>query len=129
MEHSQSAANAIVICGFGSVGETVARALSYPPVVQDFKIFDAEKGNDDILPYVAFDLDPELVIKGHKSGYSVMYGDGSQPLVLSTAGVVNPRAFIVTFDEEELCLKTVERLHFAYPKVPIYARYLALALE
>ena len=78
---------------------------------------------------MAFDLNPEEVIQGHQRGFNVMYGDGSQPLVLSTAGIENPKAFVVTFEDSESCLKTVEKLRYAYPSVPILARYHIASLQ
>ena len=53
-----------------------------------------------------------------------MYGDGSQQSVLTTAGIDSPKAFVVTYDDAETSTKAVERLHQAFPDVPIYARAL-----
>ena len=51
-----------------------------------------------------------------------MYGDGSQASVLTTAGIDNPKAFVVTYADLESSIKAVERLHQSFPSVPIYAR-------
>ena len=72
--------------------------------------------------YVAFDLDPDIVIKGFKSGKRVLYGDGSQPKVLTTAGIEDPQAFVVTDSESEQASKAVERLRLAYPSIPSRSR-------
>jgi len=101
----------IVICGFGAVGETVARCI--------------ERFNDsssESLNYLAFDLGPEDVIAGYKNGFKVMYGDGTQQSVLNTAGIENVKAFVVTYGDPELSIKAVEKLHETFPTVPIYAR-------
>ena len=105
----------IVICGFGAVGETVARCLE--------KATSIGKKVD----YLAFDLGPEEVIEGYKNGFKVMYGDGSQKSVLITAGIENPKAFVVTYDDLETSTKAVERLHQSFPNVPIYARALDIS--
>jgi voltage-gated potassium channel Kch len=76
-----------------------------------------------VVDYVGFDLDPELVISGFRKGQRVLYGDASQPAVLLTAGVQTPRAFVVTYSEQEARLKTVEKLREAFPDTPIIARY------
>jgi len=110
-----SDSDVVVICGFGPVGETVADFLSMPSVLEKIKTTREVK-------YVAFDLDPDLVVTGFRNGKRILYGDGSQPLVLETAGIESPRAFVVTYYDTETCFKSVERLRQAYPDVPIFAR-------
>ena len=100
----------VIICGFGMVGQTIAQLLSEAPGLR--------KTN-----YVAFDLDPDVVTKAYKSGKRVLYGDGSQPKVLITAGIENPYAFVVTHSEPEVAWQAVERLRLAFPSVPILSRY------
>lgn len=116
----------MVICGFGPVGETVARFLttvsaSLSPGQGQGQL--VTTSNIRETKYVAFDLDPDIVIKGFKSGKRVLYGDGSQPKVLTTAGIEDPQAFVVTYSESEQAFKAVERLRLAYPSVPILSRY------
>ena len=92
----------IVICGFGVMGETVAKFLSMLVVSDNL--------TSSVPGYVAFDLDPEKVIRRNGADFRVMYGDGSQPLVLRTAGVDFPRAVVITFDNDKLCSKSVQRI-------------------
>lgn len=106
--------DAIVICGYDNFGETVTKFLQ-----------STQQNFNEQPKYIAFDLDPELVIKGYKAGKKVLYGDGSQPMVLSTAGVDSPRAFVVTYEESETCIKAVERIREAFPDIPIFARYVS----
>jgi voltage-gated potassium channel Kch len=82
----------------------------------------AMKNNGRSVKYVAFDLDPNVVISGFKAGKSVLYGDGSQPMVLSTAGIETPKGFIITYNDYEMSHKAVERLREAFPSVPILCR-------
>lgn len=130
-----SEGNVVVICGFGPVGETVARFLttvtaSLPPaqgpvigpVSPTIAAVGSLTGNKE-TKYVAFDLDPDVVIRGFKSGKRVLYGDGSQPKVLTTVGIEDPQAFVVTYADSEQASKAVERLRLAYPSVPILSRY------
>lgn len=127
--HSEfSEANVVVICGFGPVGETVARFLT--TVTASLSSVQLQGGGAAIpaasggreTKYVAFDLDPDVVMRGFKSGKRVLYGDGSQPKVLTTVGIEDPRAFVVTYSDSELASKAVERLRLAYPSVPILSR-------
>eukprot|EP00607_Mallomonas_marina_P010758 CAMPEP_0182421836 /NCGR_PEP_ID=MMETSP1167-20130531/7354_1 /TAXON_ID=2988 /ORGANISM="Mallomonas Sp, Strain CCMP3275" /LENGTH=832 /DNA_ID=CAMNT_0024599371 /DNA_START=104 /DNA_END=2602 /DNA_ORIENTATION=+ len=111
--------NIVVICGFGVVGETVARFLSMSSMMENLI---ATGGSIEPTKYMAFDLDPDVVVRGSRNGYSVMYGDGSEPLVLQTAGVTAPRALVVTYDDDEICTKSVQRLRYTFPGVPIISR-------
>ena len=110
----------VVICGFGPVGETVAKFLSISTMMENLI---ATGGSVEPIKYIAFDLDPDRVIDGNKNGFNVMYGDGSEPLVLNTAGIVSPKAVVITYDDNEACFKSVQRLRQAYPNVDIISRY------
>ena len=106
-----------VICGFGDFGMTMSKMLALPYITEV-----AMKNNGRNIKYVAFDLDPNVVMNGFKAGKSVLYGDGSQPMVLSTAGIESPKGFIITYDDYETSHKAVERLREAYPSTPILCR-------
>lgn len=41
--------------------------------------------------YVAFDLNPIRVRQSMEQGFPVFYGDGTEPEVLKTAGMGNPK--------------------------------------
>jgi monovalent cation:proton antiporter-2 (CPA2) family protein len=105
----------ILICGFGPVGQIVSSLLTAPFI--ESPSLDGGK-----LSYIAFDLDPRRVIDSRRLGYPVFYGDGSQPLVLATAGVVRPKAIVVTYSTQDAAANAVERLRIAFPSVPIMAR-------
>ena len=104
-----------VICGYGLVGEAVSDVLASPAVV-------GMLGSAREMKSVAFDLDPNVVVKGFREGKQVLYGDGSQPAVLATSGISSPRAFAVTYSDPEMCFKAVERLRESFPTVPIFVR-------
>lgn len=112
------AGSEIVICGFNRVGQTVAS------FIQDTEINGRARGNrsKDIMRYVGFDLDPKVVIENFREGKRVLYGDGSLSMVLETAGVTAPKLFIITYENREMVVQSVERLRQSYPTTPIYAR-------
>jgi hypothetical protein len=130
--------DAIVICGFNNLGSSIATYLSDfhdtsnsnvdQRSIRDLGLLNTidESGGSFIksqkLQYVAFDLDPNVVIKGYRQGKRVLYGDGCQPLVLLTAGVQSPRAFVVTYIEQNERVKAVEKLRQAFPYTPIISR-------
>eukprot|EP01036_Dinobryon_divergens_P023585 gene23585-31945_t len=109
----------VVVCGYDKVGETVVRFLTEPSVQAQLE---EGRGITRATKYIAFDLDPTLVVKGFKDNKRILYGDGSQPMVLATAGVSSPSMFVVTYGDSEQSVKAVERLRQAFPEVPILAR-------
>lgn len=108
----------IVVCGFTDVGKTIAGAIE--------KCMGSQPDDGKHFGYIAFDLDPSVVVNQYRAGKKILYGDGSQPLVLSTAGISNPKAFVVTYEDTEAIIKAVERLHQSFPSTPIFARFLCV---
>ncbi|KAK9110808.1 hypothetical protein Sjap_018868 [Stephania japonica] len=109
------ASEPVVIVGFGQMGQVLANFLSTPLVV----------GTDSGLvgwPYVAFDLNPGVVKAARKMGFPIMYGDGSRPAVLQSAGVSSPKAVMVMYTGKQRTVEAVQRLRLAFPGIPIYAR-------
>ncbi|KAL6347745.1 hypothetical protein AAG906_026274 [Vitis piasezkii] len=105
----------VVILGFGQMGQVLANFLSAP----------LTSGVDgDILgwPYVAFDLDPSVVKASRKLGFPVLYGDGSRPAVLQSAGISSPKAVMVMYTGRKRTMEAVQRIRNAFPAVPIYVR-------
>ncbi|KAF8655676.1 hypothetical protein HU200_060996 [Digitaria exilis] len=105
----------IVIVGFGEMGQVLAKFLSAP---LSFGLDQDAEG----WPYVAFDLNPAVVKSARKSGYPVLYGDGSRPAVLQSAGITFPKAIMVMYTGKERTIEAVNRLRQAFTAVPIYAR-------
>lgn len=97
----------VVIGGFGRVGETIARVL------------DAEQ-----IPYVAVDLDAELVARQRQAGRQVFYGDASRQEILTRLGGASARAFVVTTDAPEAAERMVRAIRAAWPASAIHARAL-----
>jgi CPA2 family monovalent cation:H+ antiporter-2 len=88
--------NHIIICGFGRAGQSLARML------------DQEK-----IPYIALDLDPDRVAEASMAGDQVVYGDSSRENYLVSAGIARAKAVVVTFADTATSLKVlyqVERL-------------------
>ncbi|KAJ7553953.1 hypothetical protein O6H91_06G120000 [Diphasiastrum complanatum] len=126
-EHSQAAAvetmknsdgvnEPVVIIGFGQMGQVLANFLSTPLASG------LGGGAGGGWPYVAFDLNPGRVKAACKLGFPVLYGDGSLPVVLQTAGISTPKAIMVMYTGRKQAVQAVERLRLAFPGVPIYAR-------
>ncbi|KAL6847190.1 hypothetical protein ACP4OV_023043 [Aristida adscensionis] len=105
----------IVILGFGEMGQVLAKFLSAPLA------FGLEEDTEG-WPYVAFDLNPAVVKSARESGFPVLYGDGSRPAVLQSAGITFPKAVMVMYTGKEKTIEAVNRLRQAFTAVPIYAR-------
>lgn len=105
----------VVIIGFGQMGQVLANFLSTPL---------ASGGDGDIMGfcYVAFDLNPSVVKASRKLGFPILYGDGSRPAVLQSAGISSPKAVMIMYRGKKRTVEAVQRLRLAYPAVPIYAR-------
>jgi TrkA-N domain len=115
LEENSSDEDVVVICGFGNVGENIMKIM---------KSVIANMDGNAKFRCLAFSLDPTLVVNGYKNGYDILYGDGSQPNVLTTAGidVARTKAFVVTYTDSNSCLNAVKKLRIAYPNTPIISR-------
>ncbi|BBN13424.1 K+:H+ antiporter [Marchantia polymorpha subsp. ruderalis] len=109
------ASEPVVILGFGQMGQVLANFLSTP-------LASGLGGDAAGWPYVAFDLDPGRVKAARKLGFPVLYGDGSRPMVLQTAGISTPKGVMVMYTGRQKSVQAVERLRAAYPGIPIYGR-------
>ncbi|XP_010538814.1 PREDICTED: K(+) efflux antiporter 3, chloroplastic [Tarenaya hassleriana] len=105
----------IVLLGFGQMGQVLANFLSTPL---------ASGIDSDLvgLPYVAFDLNPAVVKESRKLGFPILYGDGSRPSVLQSAGISSPKAILIMYKGKKRTTEAVQRLRLAFPAIPIYAR-------
>lgn len=52
-----------------------------------------------------------------KLGFPVIYGDGSRPAVLQSAGISSPKAVMVMYRGKERTTEAVQRLRLAFPAV------------
>jgi CPA2 family monovalent cation:H+ antiporter-2 len=95
----------IVIAGFGRVGQTVGLLL-----------------DSRFIPYLALDLDPELVAEARRRGLPVFYGDASRADVLKAAGIDRAQMAVSTLDHPELARRAVQVLRRLRTSMPIIAR-------
>ncbi|KAI4367164.1 hypothetical protein MLD38_022932 [Melastoma candidum] len=110
-----NARDPVVILGFGQMGQVLANFLSAP-------LASGVEGDLSGWPYVAFDLNPSVVKDCRKLGFPILFGDGSRPTVLQSAGISAPKAVMVMYTGKKRTIEAVQRLRLAFPAVPIYAR-------
>ncbi len=98
-------ADHVVIGGYGRVGEMIARLLI-----------------SERVPWVALDLDADLVARAHRAGRPVFYGDASRREILDRVGGERARAFVVTTDAPGATERMVAAIRKAWPGAVIHAR-------
>lgn len=97
--------NAVVIAGFGRVGQIIARVLAMRNI-----------------PFTAIENNPDQVDFVRKFGSKVFYGNPSQLELLDAAKVGDAKVFVLAEDNIELSLRTAELMRHHFPQIPIYAR-------
>jgi len=95
----------VILCGFGRVGQSVARVLES----QGFE-------------YIAVDLDPARIRAARRAGDPVMYGDSADEQMLSVAGVGTASAVIVSFSNPSVALAIVRAVRALRADVPVLVR-------
>lgn len=120
------AENAVIICGYQEMGKLLLKELTdgYKKSPHDFYNSNDTENAPFLPQIVAFDSDPSITdIPWNKTEPSfVSFGDGGNPRVLQSSGVIDPRAIYISFEEFEEILSATSRLRAGFPDAPIYAR-------
>jgi CPA2 family monovalent cation:H+ antiporter-2 len=95
----------VVICGFGRVGQNIARVLE-------------QSG----FEYIALDVDPYRIRTGRQAGDPVVYGDAGQVKVLENVGVALASVVVITFANPDVALRILRAVRELRADVPILVR-------
>jgi CPA2 family monovalent cation:H+ antiporter-2 len=95
----------VILCGFGRVGQNLARVLE-------------SQGHECF----AVDLDPARVRSGRAAGLPVIFGDASDPELLRKAGLAQASAVVVTFADPAVALGIVRSVRAERADVPLLVR-------
>jgi CPA2 family monovalent cation:H+ antiporter-2 len=95
----------VVICGFGRVGQNIARVLE-------------QTG----FEYIALEVDPHRIRAGRQAGDPVVYGDAGQVKVLENVGLAQASCVVVTFASPEVALRILRSVREVRGDVPILVR-------
>src|SRR5450432_1622765 len=95
----------VVICGFGRVGQNIARVLE-------------QTG----FEYIALELDAYRIRLGRQAGDPVIYGDAGQVKVLENVGVAHASCVVITFTNPETALRILRAVRELRADVPILVR-------
>jgi CPA2 family monovalent cation:H+ antiporter-2 len=97
----------VIICGYGRCGQNLARMLE-----------------DERIPYMALDLDPDRVRHAAAAGHSVVFGDAARLQALKAAGLNRASAVVVTYLDTASAMKVLNHAHEHAPSVPVVVRTL-----
>jgi len=95
----------VIICGYGRVGQNVARFL-----------------DDQDIKFVAMDLDPVLVQNALAAREPVTYGDAASLELLKAAGLSRAAALVVSLDDVSTSLKILQKVRHMNTEIPILVR-------
>jgi CPA2 family monovalent cation:H+ antiporter-2 len=95
----------VVICGFGRVGQNIARVLE-------------QTG----FEYIALDTDPRRIRLGRQAGDPVVYGDAAQTKMLENVGLAHASVVVVTFANPDVALRILRAVRELRSDVPILVR-------
>ena len=97
--------NHVVICVFGRSGQSLARML------------DQEK-----IPYIALDMDPDRVKEAAAAGDNVVYGDASRENYLVAAGLSRAKAVVITYADTPASFKVLHQVEHLRPGMTVLVR-------
>jgi CPA2 family monovalent cation:H+ antiporter-2 len=95
----------VIICGYGRSGQNLARMLE-----------------QERIPYMALDLDPDRVRQAAAAGQSVVFGDAARLRSLMAAGLARASAVVVSYHDTPSALKILHLVREHAPSVPVVVR-------
>jgi monovalent cation:H+ antiporter-2, CPA2 family len=95
----------VILCGFGRVGQNVARVLES----QGFE-------------YIALDLDPARIRAARQAGDPVIFGDSADESLLVKMGIETASAVVISFSDPATSLGILHSIRRLRPDVPVLVR-------
>jgi K+:H+ antiporter len=95
----------VVLCGFGRVGQNVARVLES----QGFE-------------YIALDLDLARIRAARQAGDPVLFGDSADEEMLAKAGIASASALVISFSDPATSLGILHSVRRVRPDLPVLVR-------
>jgi len=95
----------VILCGFGRVGQNVARVLE-----------------SHGFEYIALDLDPARIRAARQAGEPVIYGDSADEELLVRAGLQRSSAVIITFADPNTSIGILRSIRSLRADVPVLVR-------
>jgi monovalent cation:H+ antiporter-2, CPA2 family len=95
----------VILCGFGRVGQNVARVLES----QGFE-------------YIALDLDPARIAAARQAGDPVIFGDSADEQILAKAGLEAATVVVISFSNPAVSIGILHSIRRLRPEVPVLVR-------
>jgi K+:H+ antiporter len=95
----------VILCGFGRVGQNIARVLES----QGFE-------------YIALDLDPARIRAARQAGDPVIFGDSADESLLVKMGLETASAVVISFSDPATSLGILRSVRRLRPDVPVLVR-------
>ena len=95
----------VILCGFGRVGQNVARVLES----QGFE-------------YIALDLDPARIAAARQVGDPVIFGDSADEELLTKVGLTTASAVVISFSDPATSIGILRSVRRLRPEVPVLVR-------
>ena len=97
--------NHVIICGYGRVGQNIARLLE-----------------QEEIAYLALDLDHTRVANASLAGDTVNYGDATNLQILLAARLLDAKALVISFNNTVAAFKILDQVRSINVKIPIIVR-------
>ncbi|HTT01369.1 MAG TPA: cation:proton antiporter [Steroidobacteraceae bacterium] len=95
----------VILCGYGRVGQNVARVLE-----------------SHGFEFIALDLDPARIRAARQAGEPVLYGDSADEEMLIMAGIERASAVVISFSNPLVALGIVRSVRRLRAEVPLLVR-------
>ena len=96
-----------ILCGYGRNGQYLGRFLE-----------------QEEIPFIALDLDPERVREAAAAGESVVFGDAARREVLIATGVMRASVVVITYVDTASALHVLHLVRELRPDLPVVVRTL-----
>ncbi|HEX9673367.1 MAG TPA: monovalent cation:proton antiporter-2 (CPA2) family protein [Burkholderiales bacterium] len=104
---SMAAEQHVVICGYGRSGQNLARLLE-----------------QESIPFIALDVDPQRIREAAVAGESVVFGDAARREVLVAAGLLRAKVLAITYSDTASALRILGHVRELRPELPVVVRTL-----
>lgn len=95
----------VIICGFGRVGQIIARFL-----------------DQTNISYIVVDNDPVRVLEASTAGEKICFGDALRDDVMAALGAERARMLILSFPDTDIALQALKHIRTRFSNLPVLVR-------
>lgn len=104
-EGDENLSGHVIICGYGRVGQTLARFLEY-----------------EAISFIGLDMDALRIKEARAANEPIYYGDSSDDTVLRASGIDKAKLLIIAYDDVNQSLKCLHVVRRLNRELPILVR-------